>query len=71
MSKPNVLIKDDPAAELARLEASNFFRDKPAEMTKAAYLHLIAVREAKRFGTLDYLASHYVRIAAYARTVDA
>jgi len=67
----NVLIKDDPAAELARLQASNFFRDKPDGMSQAAYLHLVAVREAKRFGTLDYIAAHYVRITAYARKVGA
>jgi len=67
----DVLIKDDPAAELCRLESTNFFRDKPEDVTKAAYLHLVAVREAKRFGVHDYLASHYVRIAAYAQKVGA
>ena len=67
----NVLIKDNPEAELKRLQASNFFRDKPAGISQAAYLHLVAVREAKRFGVHDYLAAHYVRIAAYARKVGA
>jgi hypothetical protein len=67
----NVLIKDNPEAELARLASTNFFRDKPAYMSQAAYLHLIAVREAKRFGTIDYLAAHYARIAAYAQKVGA
>lgn len=67
----NVLIKDNPAAELARLSSTNFFRDKPSHMTQAAYLHLAAVREAKRFGVHDYLASHYARIAAYAQKVKA
>jgi hypothetical protein len=62
----NVLIKDNPEAELARLETTNFFRDKPADQTKAGYLHDIAKREAKRFGVYDSLANHYVRIAAYA-----
>lgn len=67
----DVLIKDNPEAELKRLVSTNFFRDKPSYMTQAAYLHLIAVREAKRFGVRDYLASHYVRIAAYAQKVKA
>lgn len=65
----NVLIKDDPAAELRRLSATNFFIDKPADQTQATYLYLMAKREAARFGVLDYLASHYIRIAAYARMV--
>lgn len=67
----NTLIKDDPAAELRRLESTNFFIDKPADQAKSAYLYDVALREAKRFGTLDYLASHYARMAAYARTVGA
>ena len=67
----DILIKDDPAAELRRLESTNFFRDKPEGQTKAAYLCRIAQREARRFGTTDYLASHYIRIAAYARKVGA
>lgn len=67
----DALIKDDPAAELRRLESTNFFRDKPEGVSKASYLHLIAVRQAKRFGINDYLANHYVRIAAYAQKVKA
>jgi hypothetical protein len=67
----NVLIKNDPAAELARLSATNFFRDKPADQAKSSYLYEMAKREASRFGVYDYLADHYVRMAAYARTVGA
>ena len=62
----NTLIKNDPAAELRRLEATNFFRDKPVNEPKSSYLLRMAQREAKRFGTMDYLANHYVRLAAYA-----
>lgn len=60
----STLIKDDPAAELRRLEATNFFRDKPADQTQSSYIYSVALREAKRFGTEDYLASHYARLAA-------
>lgn len=67
----NVLIKDNPAAELSRLSATNFFIDKPADMTQATYLINAAKREAARFGVYDYLANHYARIAAYARMVGA
>lgn len=71
MANPEKLIKDDMAAELARLSASNFFIDKPADQTKASYLHEAAMREARRWGQMDYLANHYVRVAAYARKVGA
>jgi hypothetical protein len=65
----DVFIKNDKAAELARLKETNFFRDKPAEQKPSSYLYEIAKREAARFGVYDYLADHYVRMAAYARTV--
>jgi len=65
----DVLIKDNPAAELRRLEATNFFQDKPEDQTQAAYLVRIAIREAARFGVDDYLATHYISLAAYARKV--
>lgn len=67
----NVIIKDDKAAELARLSAINFFQDKPVGETKAVYLYKIAKREAARWGAGDYLAAHYFRMSAYARTVGA
>ena len=67
----NVLIKDDPEAELNRLRATNFFRDKPADQKESAYIYHVALREAKRFGPEDYLAFHYARIAAYARVAGA
>lgn len=67
----NVLIKDDPAAELERLRATNFFRDKPADQTESGYLHSVAQREAQRFGVYDHLANHYIRISTYARKVGA
>jgi hypothetical protein len=57
--------------ELQRLTSTNFFQDKPEDETQAVYLYRIAKREAKRFGVYDYLASHYIRVAAYARTVGA
>jgi hypothetical protein len=66
----NVLIKDDPEKELARLSATNFFRDKPADETKSSYLYGIAKREAQRFGVYDYLASHYAYLAAYAAKME-
>lgn len=67
----NVLIKDNPQAELMRLESTNFFVDKPADQTQAVYLYHVAMREAKRFGPENYLAAHYFRMSAYARTVGA
>ena len=67
----STLIKDDPAAELRRLASTNFFVDKPEGQSKSAYLHAVAVKQARRFGIDDYLANHYVRIAAYARKVGA
>jgi hypothetical protein len=71
MTLNNVLIKDDKAAELARLSATNFFIDKPADMTQAVYLYHVAKREAARWGAENYLAAHYFRMSAYARTVGA
>lgn len=67
----NVLIKDDPARELQRLSATNFFIDKPVDEPKSVYLYHVAMREAKRFGPENYLAAHYFRMSAYARTVGA
>lgn len=61
----------DLAAELTRLEGTAFFKDKPADQTKAAYLHRLACREAERWGVYDHLANHYVRLAAYAAKVGA
>lgn len=67
----STLIKDDQAAELARLSATNFFTDKPADVTQSVYLYRIAMREAARFGADNYLAAHYFRMSAYAKTVGA
>lgn len=66
----DVLIKDDKAAELARLSATNFFRDKPADMPQSVYLYRIALKEAKQFGPNNYLAYHYARMAAYAQMME-
>lgn len=71
MPRKDVLIKDDNEAELARLSSTNFFIDKPADKTKAVYLYEVAKREAARFGSENYLAAHYFRMSAYARTVGA
>jgi hypothetical protein len=67
----DIYIKNDPAAELARLSATGFFRDKPADQSQASYLYNVAKREAARFGVYDYLANHYIYIAAHARKVGA
>ena len=63
----DIFINDNPEKELARLERTNFFRDKPADQAKSAYLYYLAKREAKRWGVHDNLADRYARLAAHAR----
>jgi hypothetical protein len=55
--------------ELKRLNDTNFFRDKPADISQATYLHVVGVRQARRFGVNDYLARHYIRLSTYAKSV--
>ena len=57
------------AAELARLSATNFFADKPADQSKSVYLYYVALREAQRWGIEDPLANYYIGLSAYARSV--
>lgn len=59
----------DLPGELRRLEATNFFQDKPADQSKSDYLEHIAGKEAARFGVYDYLANFYALLAGYAKTV--
>jgi hypothetical protein len=65
----DVVIKDDPAAELRRLESTNFFRDQGEGESQSSYIEFIAQREASRFGTDDALVRHYIRLAGWARMV--
>jgi len=57
--------------ELKRLNDTNFFRDKAADISQATYLHVVGVRQARRFGVNDHLARHYIRLSAYAKSVGA
>ena len=66
----NTLIKGDPAAELQRLRATNFFIDKPDTQSESSYIYEVACRQAKRFGVYDYLADHYARLAAQVRLME-
>lgn len=59
------LIKDNPAAELARLEGNGFFAKQEPGQTKASVLYRAACREAAKFGQDSYLAVHYITLSGY------
>lgn len=59
------LIKDNPVAELARLEGNGFFAKKAPEQTLASVLYRAACREGGKFGKDSYLAVHYITLANY------
>lgn len=59
------LIKDNPVAEIARLEGNGFFAKRLPDQTMASFLYRAACREADKFGMESYLAVHYITLAGY------
>ena len=53
--------------ELARLEGTRFFANKPRNVPQSKWLYKAALREFGRFGQYDNLGYHYARLSAFAR----